>query len=166
MNLEHRVTRPEEELQTLQRFVQNQGRNFFPEKAIQDRMKIKEPADVFYEETEYQITYGDTTQLASLRKVTSLRRKDDPNLSERFVAIRGLSSANYAEMCLKNALVNKKIKSDKNMILLIDCTYTSYRSLQYRENLCKQYFNDNKLSLGGSWGHIFAVFPDGNIFLR
>lgn len=160
------VTRPEEELQTLRKFIENQGRDFIPEKAIQDRAQLKEPADVLYEGIGYQITYGDAAQLGESRKITSVRRKDNPQLSETYSNVRHIVEPKYAEMCLKNALENKKNKSDKNMTLLIHCVSTSYETLENRGDLCKKYFSSNESTLGGSWEHIFAIFPDGNIQLR
>lgn len=155
---ESKVTREQEEIQTLERFIRNCGQVFIPGLAIQDKSKIKEPSDVFYKGTDYQITYGDREHLAKSRKAT--------NKNGTYFTMRSHSKANYAEELLNVALDEKKDKSDNKMTLLVDCTYTSWLPISERETLCRKYFNDNIQKLRGSWCHIFVVFPDGNVQLR
>ena len=153
-----KITRPQEEIQTLKRFIENQGDEFISESAIQDRSKINEPSDASYCGVEYQITYGDRNKLSQLRKSIAT--------SGSYLGINSISEVTYAQGLLEDALTDKKTKSDNKMTLLIDCTYTSYGSFLEREGMCKKYFMDNEKTAGGSWQHIFVVFPDGNVQLR
>lgn len=156
-----KVTRREEEKQTLQRFIENQGKEFHPGSAIYSG--IQEPCDVSYKGINYQITYGDQKLIGEIRKTTS--KKKDNFSSEVFCTIRNISDT-YAETLISEALKNKKNKSIDKVTLLIDCPFPGdYTSIENREKRLKKYFTENQ-NLGGRWQCIFIVFPDGNIKLR
>jgi hypothetical protein len=157
-NSERKAKREDEELATLKRFIENQDKAFFKERAIQDRLKIKEPVDIFYEGELYQVTYGDAAELGRFRKEI-----DKNGLT---TSIRRIEIDDYARVCIESALDKKRNKSDENVVLLVDCTGTSYQSYGFREGKFKEYFNNKKSELGGLWKNIFVVFPDGNIQLR
>jgi hypothetical protein len=160
-----KCTRQEEEKQTLQKFLKNQGEDFCPN--LVSYSKIKEPCDVLYKGIEYQITYGNRKLLGDLRKTTSVRSKENPNVSESFCRIIGYPSLiDYAKEVLETALKDKKGKSDGKMTLLVEPAYTSYGLFPEREEFFKKYFKDNEQRLDGLWQSIFIVFPDGNIKLR
>jgi len=159
MNLDYSVTRPQEELQTLERFVCNQGKKFYAEKAIQDRLKLREPADVLYEGIEYQITYGDRERLSERRKVMC-----NKGIYPAQILSNQLST--YADRLLRTALEDKKYKSHHEMILLIDCMTTALHPFKAREAWCQDYFRSDKENLGGFWKRLYVVFPDGNVQLR
>jgi hypothetical protein len=92
-------------------------------------------------------------------------KKKDNFSSEVFCTIRNISDT-YAETLISEALKNKKNKSSDKMTLLIHCSFSGvYASIEMREEKLKKYFAEHH-DLGGSWQHIFIVFPDGNIELR
>ena len=149
-----KVARQEEEKQTLQRFIENRGEEFYPD--LVNYLGIQEPCDVSYKGIEYQITYGDQKLIGELRKKTS----ED----KIYCGIRNLSES-YAETFIYEALKKKKDKSSDKVTLLIHCNFAGiYASLAEREIIFKKYFAENQ-DLGGSWQHIFIVFSDGNIKL-
>ncbi|MDD5152958.1 MAG: hypothetical protein PHS95_03150 [Candidatus Pacebacteria bacterium] len=160
-----KITRPQEEIQTLKRFIENQGDKFISELAVQDRSKINEPSDVSYKGIEYQITYGDQKFLEHRRKINSIR-KGNSNVGESCVGIRSFAEIDYPKILLETALKNKKDKSDNKTSLLIDCICTPYVSLLEIKTICKKYFNDNEQKIGGLWQHIFIVFSCDNVQLR
>lgn len=149
-----KVTRQEEEKQTLQRFIENQGEEFYLD--LVNYLGIQEPCDVLYKGIEYQITYGDQKLIGELRKKISK--------GEIYCGIRNLSES-YAETFLYETLKKKKDKSNNRIILLIHCKFSGiYAPIAEREIIFKKYFTENQ-DLGGLWQHIFIVFPDGNIKL-
>ena len=150
-----KVTRQEEEKQTLQRFIENQGKEFCLD--LVSYSGIEEPCDVLYKEIKYQITYGDQKLIGEIREKTSK--------GEIFCGIRNISDT-YAETLIHGALKNKKNKSSDKMTLLIHCNFPGdYASIEVRGERLKKYFAENQ-DLGGKWQHIFIVFSDGNIELR
>lgn len=160
-----KVTRQEEEIQTLKKFIENQGEEFYPD--LVSYSGIQEPCDVSYKGVEYQITYGNRELLGDLRKTTSIRSKENPNVSESFCRIISHPPLiDYAKEVLEAALEDKKDKSDEKMTLLIEPAYTSYGLSPEGEVVFKKYFKDNEQRLGGLWQHIFVVFLGGNIKLR
>ena len=157
-----KVTRPQEEIQTLKKFFENQGIKFDSELAIQDK-SLREPCDASYQGIEYQITYGNRKMLGDMRKANSIRSKENPDIGGPYCKIGG--SPNYAQEILETALESKKNKSDKNMTLLID----PYPRLGFPfsgDSLLKEYFKENEERLGGLWQQIFVVFSGENIQLR
>jgi len=99
-----KVTRAQEEIHTLEKFIKNQGMEFVPELAIQNRLLLREPCDVSYRGIEYQITYGNRKQLGDLRKVTSVRSKENPNVSESYGGMTPyLSPVDYTKEILETA---------------------------------------------------------------
>jgi hypothetical protein len=156
-----KATRREEEKQTLQKFIENQGEEFYPD--LVSYLRIQEPCDVLYKEIEYQITYGDQKLIGEMRQKTA--KKKDNLLGEIFCTIRDISDT-YAETLIHGALENKKNKSSDKMILLIHCSFPGiYAPIEAREEKLKKYFTEHQ-DLGSKWQHIFIVFPDGNIKLR
>jgi len=159
-----KVTRAQEEIQTLKKFIENQGVEFIPELAIQDKSLLKEPCDISYQGVEYQITYGNRKLLGDMRKTNSVRDKENPNIGGPFCKIGG--SPNYVREILE-ALKDKKNKSDKNMILLVEVYPSPSRPFfMDREELLKEHFKKNEQELGGLWQHIFVVFCNWNVQLR
>ena len=76
------------------------------------------------------------------------------------------SLENYPEQLIGTALKKKRGKSDDKTTLLIKCASSGYYpSINEREKEFKDYFLKNQ-ELGGSWQHIFVVFPNSNIQLR
>ena len=161
MTIDKKATRQDEEVQTLRKFIKNRGEIFQPNLALYRGInpEVKEPCDISYR-VEYQITYGDTPLIGAIREKTSK--------GEKYCEIGTSPEEDYAEKLLKKPLEDKRHKSDSRITLLIDCTYAStfWYSLSERETRCKKYFIDNEKNIGGSWQHIFVVFPDWNIQLR
>ena len=155
-----KVTRAQEEMQTLKKFIENQGIDFVQELVIIDRSKLREPCDMSYKGIEYQITYGNRKQLGDIRKTISDEGK--------YCGISGLPPiADYVKEVLETALEDKKDKSDEKMTLLIEPAYTSYGLFHEEGDVAfKKYFKDNEQRIGGLWQHIFVVFSGGNIQLR
>lgn len=155
-----KITRQEEK-QTLQRFIENQGKEFYSGLAIYSG--IQEPCDVSYKGIDYQITYGDQKLIGETRRKTS---KKNGNLrGEIFCGIRNISDT-YAETLIHGALKNKKNKSSDKVTILIHCSFPGdYASIEVRRERLQKYFAENQ-DLGGKWQHIFIIFPDGNIKLR
>lgn len=152
----HKVTRQEEEIQTLERFVKNIGEKFTVK--LVSYSGIKNPDDindVFYDGIPYQITYGDSEYLGESRKTIS-KKGIFSNIRSRPI--------NYCSEIIEKSLKKKNYMSGEGIILLIDCDYTGAYSLLERKDLCKKYLLEHK-DLKGSWQHIFLVFPDGNIEL-
>jgi len=140
---------------TLFHYIKNQGRQYVYENGqYLDEGSI----DIIYEGVGYQITNGDTQQLGVYKRAM--------NLYSKFSGMRNLSMDSYAKMCLEGALKNKRMHDGQNVTLLIDCTYSSWLSLQEREGLFVKYFHDNEKELGGSWKSIVVICMDGNILLR
>ena len=149
----HIVTRQDEEVQTLKRFVENLGEKFDPK--LIDYSK-GEPCDVSYKEIQYQITEGDQDQLAKKRKQI--------DKEGRYLIVRSISEANNPKEIIERALEKKVYKSNNDIILLIDCISSGNYSLQEREQSFKNYFSENR-KLSGSWQNIYIVFSSYNIQL-
>ena len=154
-----KVTRAQEEIQTLKKFIENQGIDFVSELAIQDGLVLREPCDASYQGIEYQITYGNRELLGNIRKTIS---------TQPFCGVIGHPSMeDYVKKVLETTLADKKDKSDEKMTLLIDPAYTSYGLFSDKGDAAfKKYFKDNEQRIGGLWQHIFVVFSGGNIQLR
>ena len=161
-----KVTRAQEEIQTLKKFIENQGIEFISELAIQDKLLLREPCDVSYQGVEYQITYGNRKMLGDIRKANHVRNKENLNVGGPFCKIGG--STNYVQE-ISEALKDKKNKSDKNMTLLIE-VYPSPNLWFIKGSSLfldlEEHFKKNERELGGLWQHIFVVFYDCNIQLR
>lgn len=147
------VTRQEEELQTLKRFVENKNESF-SSKLVS--YSYPEPCDVAYAEVQYQITYGDQKRVSEIRKTISK--------GETYFAIRGIDESNKPEVVIKQALTGKVTKSSPSVVLLIDCTYSTTLTPPGVEVSFKQYADENA-ALKGQWLDIYAVFPKINIRL-
>ncbi len=157
----HIVTRKEEEIETLEKFINNQNEKF--DYDLVKSFSENNPIDFSYKGINYQITYGDQLQLAERRKITSI--PEDDSRSKQFIGIRNLSG-DWIHTFLYNALNKKRHLSGNNITLLIDCFGRGDNSsLPEREEKLKKFFSENQY-LGGSWQHIYIVFSDGNIKLH
>ncbi len=149
----HVVTRKEEELQTLKRFLQNQGVKFNPN--LID-YSYNEPCDIAYDKIQYQITAGDQNQLS--------KRRQDIQKYGHFLIIRPIAESNDPKVIIEKALQKKTLKSDKVVNLLIDCTSSADYPKHLRKIKFKEYISKHKKKCG-SWNKIFLVFRDQNIQL-
>jgi len=161
MDVDRKITRQEEEGQTLQKFLENQGEKFDP--GFVSYLGIQEPCDVSYKGVEYQITYGNRKLLGDIKRELS-NQGESRKIDSQVVGLP--PTIDYVKEILETALKDKKDKSDGKMTLLVEPAYTSYWSFSKEEMVFEKYFKDNEQSLGGLWQSIFIVFPDRNIKLR
>ncbi len=147
-----KASRQDIETQTLRRFIENSGADFdikfvaYPEE--------NDPCDIVYNIGRYQVTEGDSAFLERMRPVTAKR--------EEFSEIRHITPETYANDLLGSSLEKKKYKSDKTIILLIDCRCTGGFSLNKREAIYKKYLAEHPQQ-ASSWLSAFCVFSDGNV---
>lgn len=141
------------ERETLKKFISNKHIGY--KESLLEYTEIKEPCDVRYDGIDYQITEGDQEQIERRRSSSCGENKERIH-----VEIRGTSK--IAEMLLCSALTKKCKKSDRDVVLLIDCSSTGNREWKDLEKELCEYLRGN-LGICGTWKEIYAVFPQGNI---
>lgn len=146
----HIITREEEELQTLKRFLQNQGVKFNPN--LID--SCDEPCDIAYNGIQYQITTGNQDQVS--------KKRQDIQKYGHFLIIRPIAESNDPKTIIEKALQKKALKSDKAVCLLIDCTSSADYPKQIRSIKFKNYISECRKQCG-SWKSIILVFRDQNL---
>lgn len=149
----HIVTRKEEEIQTLRKFVENLGEKF--DSDLVD-YSCDEPCDVSYKKVQYQITVGDQDLIA--------KKGQDMKKYGRYLVIRSIKDSNDPKVIVEKALQKKAKKSSKLITLLIDCTTAADYPKQEREEIFKKYRLTHE-DLRGLWESIYLVFRGQNIEL-
>ncbi len=151
MNFLNRVTQKDVELTTLKDYLRNANIEFID--SLLD-LKITEPTDIRYNNTNYQITIGDQEAIEERRKTISKEGK--------YVGIRGIT--NIAHLLLSSALTKKSISSDPETTLLIEVVSTGGKDWAELEDHLNNYTLEHP-ELRGKWKKLYAVFPEKNIQL-
>lgn len=144
-------TKKEVELITLKRFLSN--------KKIDFRYELLdythgEPADVCYDNVDYQITLGDKELVQEIRSTSAKE--------EIFSIIRDVS--NLPELLLRGVLIKKINSSDPNTVLLIEVDSKGAGDWGQLELSVKAWVILNS-ELLGRWKSIYLVYIDKNIKL-
>ena len=154
-----KVTRQEEEIQTLKKFIKNFSEIF--DLSLVKYPPQNNPSDLVYKNINYQITYGDQNLIGELRKTTSK--------GKIFCGIRNVSNDNekYVIEFIGNALKKKLNQSSNDITLLIDCGFPGiYDPNKTEKRKILQEYIQNNQNLTGKWKNIYTVFLDCNIKLH
>lgn len=155
----NKVTRQQEEEQSLKKFIENFGETF--DLSLVECPSQNNPSDLIYKGVKYQITYGDQSLLGKIRTTTSK--------GDIYCGIRSLSNDNekYASKFIGDALKKKLNQSSNDIILLIHCGFPGiYDPNKTERNKILQDYIQNNQNLVGKWKNIYTIFPDCNIKLH
>jgi hypothetical protein len=157
--MDQKATRQQEEMQSMQIFIENCGKKFRPDLIVFPPQN--DPCDITYKEVNYQITYGDQKLIGDIRKQTSKKKI--------YCGIRNESGnyMKYAKKFIYDALKKKLYQSSNNITLLIHCSFKGIYdpAKTERNKIFKDFIMENQ-DLIGAWQNIYIVFPDCNIKLH
>lgn len=143
------VTQQDVEREVLKRFLANKGVQFCLELIEKG---AAEPTDIRYAGISYQITEGDKEQVQSRRR----------EIYKEGGSLTVASTLDLPERLLRRTLEKKEVRSDSEIVLLIDLMSKGALSDQELSKEVSNWANNNR-NLCECWKEIYLVYRGKNV---